>query len=116
MSDEIKENESVHTDDINEENEGVQSDEIIEENDQQSVEKVSIDEQEENDPPLLTPNGRETPSGTSFADVVIEKQDDTHQLVQTITDKSNKEASSTILNTVIYQTIFSFLKSSNFIL
>jgi hypothetical protein len=97
MSEEIKDNEGVQFDDIiNQEDEP--SEEIIE--------KVSINDEEENEPTL---NGHETPSATSFTDVIIEKQDEplpisdenhTPQLLQIISDKSNKEASSAILNTV----------------
>ena len=99
MSEEIKDNEGVQSDDINQEDEP--SEEIIQ--------KVSINDEEENEPTLSTPNGRETPSATSFSDVIIEKHDEslpiseenhTNQLLQIISDKSNKEASSTILNTV----------------
>lgn len=102
MSDEIKN----PSDDIDEENN--QDDEPSEE----IIRKLSMneEEEEENESALATPNGRETPSATSFSDVIIEKQDevpspvieenDTHTLLQTINDQSNKEASSTILNTV----------------
>jgi len=97
MSEEIKDNE------------GVQSDDIVNQEDEPSeetIEKVSINDEEENEPKL---NGHETPSATSFNDVIIEKQDEplpvseenhTPQLLQIIYDKSNKEASSAILNTV----------------
>jgi len=106
MSDEIKN----EFDDINIENnqENEQSEEIIE--------KLSIneeeeeEEEEENEQPLSTPNGRETLSPTSFNDVIIQKHDalpsvtseenHTYDLLQIITDKSNREASSMILNTV----------------
>ena len=75
------------------------------------IKNVPVDEQQqENEPELCTPNGRETPSATSFSDVIIEKHDEsdenvassetTHQLLQIIADKSNKEAISAILNTV----------------
>jgi hypothetical protein len=101
MSDEIKN----EFDDINIENnqENEQSEEIIR--------KLSInEEEEENEQPLSTPNGRETLSPTSFNDVIIQKhnalpsvtseENHTYELLQIITDKSNREASSTILNTV----------------
>jgi len=111
MSDEIKN----QTDDINEENnqEDEQSEEIIR--------KLSMNEEEaeeENEPPLSAPNGRETPSATSFSDAIIEKPDelppsvseenDTYELLQIISDKSNKEASSVILNTVEKKMILFF--------
>ena len=78
------------------------------------IKNVPVDEQQqqqqqEDEPELCTPNGRETPSATSFSDVIIEKRDEsdenatsgeTHQLLQIIADKSNKEAISAILNTV----------------
>jgi hypothetical protein len=107
MSDEIKN----EIDDINEENnqKDEQSEEIITKlsmNDDEEEE-----EEEENELQLSTPNGRDTPSAASFSDVIIEKQDElpssvseeTHTLglLQIISDKSNKEASSTILNSVI---------------
>jgi hypothetical protein len=105
MSEEIKDNEGVQSDDItNQEDEP--SEEIIE--------KVSINDEEENEPKL---NGHETPSATSFTDVIIEKQDEPlpvseenppPQLLQIISDKSNKEASSAILNTVKDILFFSF--------
>jgi hypothetical protein len=103
MSDEIKN----EIDDINEANN--QKDEQSEE----IIAKLSMndDEEEENELQLSTPNGRDTPSAASFSDVIIEKQDElpssvseeTHTLglLQIISDKSNKEASSTILNSVI---------------
>ena len=71
------------------------------------TEDVPLDDQDENDQsPLATPNGRQTPSTTSYSDVVIEKPvtttDDAspHPLLEVIHEKSNKEASSAILNTV----------------
>jgi rRNA maturation protein Rpf1 len=101
MSDEIK-NES---DDLNEDDE--QSEEI---NGKISMNGGGEEDEEENEPPHSTPNGHESPSATSFSDVIIEKQneepqivsEDNHapELLQTISDKSNKEATSIILNTV----------------
>ena len=85
---------------------------IDEENNQteETLPEVSTIEDEENEPPLSTPNGRESPSAVSFSDVIIEKKEeeppaalnDNHvrDLVQIISEKSNEEASSTILNTV----------------
>jgi hypothetical protein len=107
MSDEIKN----QSDDVNEDDE--QSEEII-------IRKLSMNEEEEvdeeNEPPLSTPNGHESPSAASFSDVIIDKQneepqiisEDTHapELLQSISDKSNKEANSTILNTVKKTTHF----------
>ena len=98
MSEEIKDNEDVHSDKPNQDDG---------EDDNQ---KISLnDPDEENEPSLATPNGHETPSLASFSDVIVEKQDESpviveesrHQdLLQVIADKSNKDASSTILNTV----------------
>jgi hypothetical protein len=101
MSDEIKN----EFDDINIENnqENEQSEEIIQ--------NLSINEEEEENEQLpSTPNGHETPSPTSFNDVIIKKHDrlpsvtseenHANDLLQIITDKSNREASSMILNTV----------------
>ena len=100
MSDEIKN----HSDEVNEDDEP--SEEI-----NQNVSINGDDANEENELPLSTPNGYESPSVTSFSDVIIEKQNEeppvvsedihTPDLLQSIYDKSNKEASSTILNTVI---------------
>jgi hypothetical protein len=100
MNEEIKDNEGVQSDDIDQQNE--QSEEIIR--------KVSINDEDENELPLSTPNGHESPVVTSFSDIIIEKSDesseenhtphDTHELLQIISDQSNKEANSTILNTV----------------
>lgn len=77
---------------------------------EETLPQVSTIEDEENEPSLSTPNGRESPSAVSFSDVIIEKKeeessatlDDNHvcDLVQTISEKTNEEASSTILNTV----------------
>ncbi len=84
MSEEIKDNENVPSDEI-------------------------INEDDENELPLSTPNGHESPVVTSFSDIIIEKQDEpsivseeshTNDLLQIISDKSNKEANSAILNTV----------------
>ena len=68
-----------------------------------ATEEISLDDQDENEEsPLATPNGRQTPSATSFSDVIIEKplQTSAHPLLQIINEKSNKDASSAILNTV----------------
>ena len=101
MSDEIKN----EFDDINIENN--QDDEQSEE---ETTPQVATNGDEENEPPLATPDGHETPSVVSFADVIVENQDEESpttsagnhapELLQTISEKSNKEASSTILNTV----------------
>lgn len=103
---------------IKEEDEDVQSEHDENQDDEQSAEiikKISLDDQEENEPALSTPNGRETPSAASFSDVIIEKQDEesepeaittannTHQLLQIIAEKSNKDANSAILNTVSFE-------------
>jgi hypothetical protein len=114
MSDEIKN----QTDDINEENnqEDEQSEEIIRKLSMNEEEEEEVEE--ENEPPLSAPNGRETLSATSFSDAIIEKPDelppsvseenDTYELLQIISDKSNKEASSVILNTVEKKMILFF--------
>ena len=76
---------------------------------EETIKNVPVDEQQETETELCTSNGRETPSAISFSDVIVEKQDEpeenvvsgeTHQLLQIIADKSNKEAISAILNTV----------------
>ncbi len=100
MSDEIKN----QSDEVNEDDEP--SEEV-----NQNISINGEDVNEENELPLSTPNGYESPSITSFSDVIIEKRneeptiisEDTHSpdLLQSISDKSNKEANSTILNTVI---------------
>ena len=68
------------------------------------VEDVPLDDQDENDQsPFATPNGRQTPSTTSYSDVVVEHPTDdapSPSLFETIQQKSNKDASSDILNTV----------------
>lgn len=76
------------------------------------VSTIDNEEKDENEPPLSTPNGRESPSATSFSEVIIETKEEEPpppptfndnqplDLVQTISEKSNEEASSTILNTV----------------
>ncbi|CAF3634388.1 unnamed protein product [Adineta steineri] len=119
MSEEIKDDNDVQSDDGNQEHE--QTEEIIpqvslngeEEHEpaQEIIPQVSINGEEENEPVLATPNGRETPSPTlSMSDVFIDKQNDslpistennTQQLLQVISEKSNKEASSAILNTLV---------------
>ncbi|CAF3867349.1 unnamed protein product [Rotaria sordida] len=106
MSEEIKENVDVESNDYNQQDE--QSKEMFR--------KVSItdDEEEEDELPLSTPNGRETPSATSVSDVIIQKRDeqlpiskenhtfdDTQEFLQIISDKSNKEATTTILNMLV---------------
>ena len=116
MSSEIKEDE-----DVREEHQDNRDDEQSEE----IIKRISLDDQEENEPSLATPNGRETPSATSFSDVIIEKQDEqpepettstsinTHQLLETIAEKSNKDANSAILNTV--STAFLFFDFDPFV-
>ncbi|CAF0884401.1 unnamed protein product [Adineta ricciae] len=99
MSEEIKDNEDIHSDKPNQDG------------DEDDNQKVSLnDPDEENEPSLATPNDHETPSLASFSDVIVEKQDESpviveeshHQnLLQIIVDKSNKDASSTILNTLV---------------
>ncbi|CAF3766606.1 unnamed protein product [Rotaria sordida] len=109
MSEEIKENVDVESNDYNQQDE--QSKEMFR--------KVSItddeeEEDEEDELPLSTPNGRETPSATSVSDVIIQKRDeqlpiskenhtfdDTQEFLQIISDKSNKEATTTILNMLV---------------
>ncbi|CAF4934822.1 unnamed protein product [Rotaria sp. Silwood1] len=105
MSEEIKEiSTDVQSDDNNEQSKDI-------------IRKVSIsdeEEEEENEQPLSTPNGRETPSVASYSDVIIQKQDEeysmteqnstfdnTQQLLEIISDKSNKEATTTLLNTLV---------------
>ena len=120
MSDEIK----TEFDDIIKENN--QEDEKLEE----TLQKVSLnddddEEEEENEAPLSTPNGRNTPSAASFSDIIIEKPDDqtlssssyiipkdnhADELLQIISEKSNKEANSTILNNVRLFVFFFDLK------
>lgn len=88
------------------------------------MQKVSLNDDEENEPPLSTPNGRETPSTVSYSDSITRKDveiliapetrstvDDTEQLLEIIADKSNKDASTTILNRVkqnYYHFLFTF--------
>jgi hypothetical protein len=113
MSDEIKNPFDNDIDDEENNQEDEQSEEIIR--------KLSINEEEEeeaNEPPLSTPNGRESPSAASFSDVIIEKEDKSppfvseenhpNDLLQIISEKSNKEATSTILNTVLKKNILFF--------
>ena len=106
MSDEIK----SEFDDINIENN--QEDEQTEE----TTSQMTTNGDEENELPLATPDGGETPSVVSFADIIVETQNeepptasaDDHapELLQTISEKSNKDASSTILNTVKNSSFF----------
>ncbi|CAF2084245.1 unnamed protein product, partial [Rotaria magnacalcarata] len=104
MSEEVKDDADAHPDEIN------QQDEKPEE----LIRKASMNDDEENELELSTPNGRETPSATSYTDIIIHKVDeeipvseensnvdDTQQLLETIADKSNKEASTIILNMLV---------------
>ena len=92
----------------------------FDENNQQEEQSEGIahetslnDDDEENDLSLSTPDDHETPMATSFSDINSQKQDEQtpiseenstsnglEQLLRTISDKSNKEAGTTILNTV----------------
>ena len=92
----------------------------FDENNQQEEQSESIahetslnDDEEENDLSLSTADDHETPMAISFSDINSQKQDERtpiseenstsnelEQLLRTMPDKSNKEASTTILNTV----------------
>ncbi|CAF3646186.1 unnamed protein product [Rotaria socialis] len=104
MSDEVKADVDSQSDEINQRDE--KSEELIR--------KLPVNDDEENELELLTPNGRETPSATSYSDIIIHKVDeeipvaeensnvdDTQQLLETIADKSNKQASTIIFNMLV---------------
>lgn len=99
MSDEIK-NETNQSNDETEQSTEIMQKVSLDEDDDND------DEEEENEQPLSTPNGRETPSAISYSEIVVEKHDEnqvqntTDDLLQIISDQSNKDASSAILNTV----------------
>ncbi|CAF1593723.1 unnamed protein product, partial [Rotaria magnacalcarata] len=63
MSDEVKADVDSQSDEINQRDE--KSEELIR--------KLPVNDDEENELELLTPNGRETPSATSYSDIIIHK-------------------------------------------